>query len=256
MHANLPVFLRMFSVVLAFASLPGCGKSQTAAPRGADQSLSQLAGIAMSGMSNTDVVHQIAVKGKGEAVGYLARIAISPIAARENRITAIDELVRIGNPDAVAGVADVLAPHDPIDVREHAAKALVNSNCTERCLKAVLTYLYRVSSGETSLREQSKLASVRTEFVRQQQGIVDTLREVLCKHERETITILVTMYGLGTEEPSRFAVDTVGQLQLRQACDLLIQSEDYQQKLSKIAQSNPSRTAEVIRELKCRNVAE
>jgi DNA-binding CsgD family transcriptional regulator len=235
-------------VLLTLCCTTSCARTQSGAE---DENLRKLWGTAVNGRPSPEVVHQIALTKKNNAVRILVAVAMTPTAASENRDTAIDELSKIGNAEATEGIAELLAPHQYMTIREHAARAIQGSNCSERCIELVLFYLYRLSSGEVALRERLKNKSVQQQILQAQNQVVANLHTTLVRHRAQTLSALAAIYGLGTEEPSQFAIKMVEQLQLTEACDLLLRSEEQQQRLTLISNSDPTDTKSAIRQLGC-----
>ena len=105
------------------------------------------------------------------------------------------------------------------------------------------------------MRDQFLKESVQRVLEEDQKQVVLSLNGVLAQHKDDVLQILTTNYGLGSEEPSPFSLQMVERLQLREACDHLMKSEDYQQKMSSFTKSDPARTSKVIDELGCRSNA-
>jgi hypothetical protein len=236
-------------VLLSAICVSASAHSQT---RDREEDLRKLFGTAVSGLPSAEVVHRIALSGKGDTVRLLVAIAATPTAAFQNREAAIVELTRLASPEAMEGLAELLAPHQPLTIRESVARGLESSNCSERCVKSVLFYLYRLWAGEKSLREQTKNSSLAEEFGLQQAHVVSSLETLLTRQKTRTLGVLLATYGLGTEEPSPFGIDLVQRLHWRESCDLLMRSESYQQKLSVMSKTDPMKTTKAIELLDCR----
>jgi hypothetical protein len=221
-------------------------------PKEPDENLRQLFGTAVSGIPSLAAVHRITDSKSPERVHLLILIANAPYAASENRDAAIDDLAKIGSADAFEGIAELLAPHQAVGVRLRAAKALRNPGCSEGCLTAALFYLYRLSAGEQALGDQVFHESTRRSIEEDQQQVLSELNEVLTKHQSDVLKILTFTYGLGSPAPSPFSLEIVEKLHLSQGCDLLLKSEDYEQRWSRFRKTDPERTRKAIEKLGCR----
>lgn len=209
-----------------------------------------------SGTPTPELVRELAKTDK--AVPALLAIAITPWANGDNRHTAIEELSKMGREDSADALAQLLVPHQPLRMREEAANGLLKSPCKVRCTRSVLSYLYRRSQGERNKLESLKITSpeMQREFAADDAKITATLHEVLRKLPNETLDALVTVYGIGTEQPSAFGLAAIKELRLTEGCDLLLRSEHMQLTLQKGGEGEPTNTKAVIKELGCRSAVE
>jgi hypothetical protein len=228
--------------VLAFSC-----KAQSPTP---PQDIRQVYGIAVSGEVTPDAVQRIAALPIPEATELLSSLVITPTASFENRLGALDELNRLATPDAFEGIAKILAPHTPMDLREHAAELLARSNqCSNRCIYSVLFYLYRSAAGEMAAREKD--AKHHVEIEQRKNGIVAELDRLLARERKAAIGSLIAFYGLGTDEPSEFSLSLLRRLRVTESCPYLVKSAELQSRLAKIRPSNPASTLKLIKDLGC-----
>jgi len=243
---------QVITMVGALLVLSGCGDSKSGRNETVDASLKQLVGEAASGIPSSDAVRKIAASNSPDKVRLLILIVNAPYTEFGTRDAAVNELARIGSPDALEGVAELLTPHQGAAMRLRATELLKNSSCSDHCLKAVLFYVYRVSVGEETLRDQVSNEHVRQTIEEDQQQVASGIDTVLLQHRGDVLRILATSYGLGTAEPSKFSLETVERLHLIEACDLLLKSEEYQQKMNRFFKTTPGVTRKTIDALSCR----
>jgi hypothetical protein len=251
MYCNVHCRMGLLSIILV--CMPACGNSQTKQSGKSSDTIRQLFGKAVSGLPSPETVHQIAISDDPDKVRLLAIIAKELQPDGGNRLVSISELARIGSPDAMEDVAELLAPHQAIEIRLHATEALKNSQCSERCLKTVMFYLYRLFSGEQAQREQLLREAGRRIIEEGQEKVVSGLNSVLMQHRTDVLKILGADYGLGSDEPSPFSLEMVERLRFQEACDLLRKSEEYQRKWSRLAKSDPAHMTKTIEALGCRS---
>ncbi len=135
-------------------------------------------------------------------------------------------------------LAELLQPHVSITVRGAVARALGRLPCESECVAAVLHYLERISQGEPNTEDRARLdfghsqagerARERTTraITKQQEAVYIGLYDVLRREDQLTTDRLVRVYGLGTAEPSKFALALIVRMHLTQACPALLRSRE------------------------------
>ena len=134
------------------------------------------------------------------------------------------------DPSISAALASVLQPHEPLPTREAAANALRELPCMAECITSILHYLERVWQGELNYEDRSTFApgfdeSVKADLAKNQEALYQTLYGVLQRENRTTIEVLIRVYGLATDAPSKFAIDLLSRARLSDACPALLRSE-------------------------------
>ncbi len=176
----------------------------------------------------TAAVRKLADYKGGRSSELLLEIALidSPIVWPQARDEAIKALSRRGDSRVSAALADRLQPHQPIATRAALSRALVEMKCGEPCISSILHYLERLAHGEPNFED--RLEPPNSEFKKslesEQSEVIHNLHKVLLKEHSETVRKLIEIYGLGTENPSTFALDLVSYLDLRDACPILLQT--------------------------------
>jgi len=135
------------------------------------------------------------------------------------------------NDPAVAGqLAYLLQPHEGLDNRQAAADALQSLPCKGECNRSILHYLQRISAGEPNYEDRTVFPSMFQDITvnlrKDQQELYSKLYAVLNREKLETLTNLVTIYGLGSVAPSRFGIDLVTRAKMQEACPLLLKSQE------------------------------
>lgn len=231
--------------------LISCGHSKADGTPNNDARVRELYLRAVSGLPDPQTVHMIATSQSTDTVKYLTLVASTLQADSGNRLAAIDELGRIGSPEAGEGLARLLAPHYGVAMRLRATQALSKSQCMDQCIEAILFYLYRLSVGDTAMRDQALEESAQRGIDDKQKEVLSSIDTLLVQHKKDVIAVLSSKYGLGTDEPSPFSLETVGRLRLQEACDALFKSQEYQQTLSKYTKSSPDHTTAAVKQIGC-----
>jgi hypothetical protein len=102
-------FLNVFSLCILIFLL-SCGKYQSTQVDPSSQGVRQLFLTAVSGLPSPEVVHQIATSKSPETVRLLVLIVNAPNTESGNRDAAIDELSRLGTPDALESIGELFGP--------------------------------------------------------------------------------------------------------------------------------------------------
>ncbi len=138
----------------------------------------------------------------------------------ENRIAAIQALVNRHAGALVSRLAELLVPQESLAVRKEIAQALYSTGCSTECVKNVLYFEERMWHGARPAEEV--LAELPDSTSPPEKELQNVLDEVLRKNRTSTMLVLAKVYGLATDFPSPFAVETVQRLGLKEACPLLM----------------------------------
>lgn len=169
--------------------------------------------------ADPSLVSKLASYRGNRSADLLLIIAGGP-APTENRVAAIQALVDRKDAALVSRVSAVLVPPEPLAVRQAIAQALFTSGCTPECIKNVLYFEERMSNGARPAEDvQADPPRTMSEQEQQLQSLLD---EVLKKNKGALGIVLGQVYGLTTNFPSSFAIQTVERLNLREACPSLI----------------------------------
>ena len=144
-------------------------------------------------------------------------------------IEAVGALRERKEPEVADALADLLQPHTSLALRQAVASALPDLPCGSVCIRSILHYLERIAQGELNTEDRLTLPAgaegVAASLKRAQQAAYDGLYSVLKQQKLVTLAVMESVYGLGTAEPSPFALDLVSRLELPDACPLLVQSD-------------------------------
>jgi hypothetical protein len=145
----------------------------------------------------------------------------------EVQVQAIKALQESPDPEIAVKLSSLLQPHYGLDVRAATAQSLQRLPCKGECILGILHYLERVSRGEVNYEDA--FIPARTNPVispkKQQQDFYESLCVVLRRETSDTTATLRNVYGVGSPMPSRFALDLLSRLGLREACPLLLESD-------------------------------
>jgi hypothetical protein len=185
---------------------------------------------------------QAAVKSLASYRGQRSTSMLLDIALRQNPLApeaqteAIKALSRRKDPQIALRLASLLQPQEGLDTRKAAAAALQNLPCNRECIASILHYLERIWRGEPNDEDRWVLPPgnerVIANYRAGQRATYDDLYSVLRREKRETFTNLVSVYGLGSDGPSPFALELVSRLELHEACPYLQESERQLKDLS------------------------
>jgi hypothetical protein len=176
---------------------------------------------AMYGNGNPTIVAKLASYGGERSADLLLIIAGGP-ATEENRLAAIHALVERKDVSLVSRLSALLVPPEPLAVRQAIAQALHSTGCSPECMKNVLYYEERISNGARPA-EAVQATPPRT-LSKQEQDLQAMLDEVLRKNKAALGIVLGQVYGLNTNFPSSFAIQTVERLDVREACPPLLRT--------------------------------
>lgn len=207
---------------------------------------------------------QAAVRGLGafkddRSTQMLLSIALgqTPLPWPDVQREAIVALASRNDPSISAALANVLQPHHPFPVRQAAAEALRTVPCSTECVRAVLHYLERVWAGEPNYEDRTVFAaglneSVKADHAKEQAALFQTLSGVLRRERTSTLNTLGQVYGLGTNAPSEFSLTLVTRIVFRDACAMVLQSEQHAKDASADSFVAPREELEAtVRSLKC-----
>jgi hypothetical protein len=179
-----------------------------------------------------DAVRKLATYRGEKASRMLADVALGrgPLVWPQARREAIKALAKREGRDAELALACLLQPHEGIAVRRDAAAVLQGRSCGLECVELVLHYLERVWWGELNYEDRTIFPpgteALRADQQSEQQALYSDLYSILRRERAETIVALTNVYGLGTDDPSPFALALLSRIQLNEACPLLEQSAE------------------------------
>jgi hypothetical protein len=198
----------------------------------------------------------IAVKKLGTFSGRKATAMLLEIALgrypnawvwSEPRNAAIKELRSRHDTDYSSDLASLLQPHENLESRQLAANALANSGCNIPCINSVLHYVERRWRGEPTVEE--RLPYVPDEIRKEQFELESQLDSVLLRHQKDTLASLSAIYGLGSADPSPYAIALVRRLHLDTACPALVSSRKNASSIRGFRE--PAELADAISALRC-----
>jgi hypothetical protein len=178
-----------------------------------------LAHAATEGKPDPSTVSKLAGY-RGQRSSELLLVIAGGPAPQPNRVAAIHALVERKDAALIARLSALLVPPEPLDVRQAIAQALLTSSCSPECLKNVLYYEERMSNGARPAEEVQ--ADVPRTLSKPEQELIGVLDEVLKKNKPALGVVLGQVYGLATNFPSSFAIQTVERLDIKQACPALV----------------------------------
>jgi hypothetical protein len=217
--------------------------------------------IAIGQRSFSSVKSQAAVKelakfsGK-QATKYLLQIANSQTSAiLGSQKTAISALATRDDPSIADRLSSQLQLYESLDARMEIAKTLAKLPCEFECIHSILYYKERRWRGEPTIQEQfvdPNFEEGNANLEKEEQDISQLLDGVLVREQRQTIQVLVNIYGLGTLNPSVFALTLTQQLGLEQSCPLLTSSFKEMKKFPEVYYKGPTlKTSLALQALKC-----
>jgi len=180
---------------------------------------------------STDAVRKLARYRGRRATAMLLDIALGHtlMVSGDLQVEAIKDLAMRDDPQVPVAVAELLQPQEGLDTRQAAATALQHLPCRDECNRSILHYLERIWRGEPNYEDRTPLPpdfrDVTASLQEDQQTLYGNLYSVLRRERMETLTNLVKVYGLGTDAPSAFALDLISRLGMRDACPLLLRSD-------------------------------
>lgn len=157
---------------------------------------------------------------RGTRAAELLLVIAASAPTQENRIAAIQALVDRKAGPLVWRLSEMLVPPESLAIRKQVADALYKSGCSPECVKNVLYYQEAMADGARPSEDVQ--ADPPTKLSEPEQELRTALDEVLKKNKGSVGIVLTKVYGLATDFPSPFAVQTVQRLDLREACPLLM----------------------------------
>lgn len=182
-------------------------------------------------VESMNAVNRLASYRGRRSTEFLINIAIGrgQYVSAETQIAAIAALSRRKDPDVAVMLAGLLQPHQGLSVRRAVAKALQRIPCNSLCTRAILHYLERTSLGEPNSEDlvirPAGFDDVTVALRKDQTALYDDLYAVLRREKLETLIALTQVYGLGSDDPSIFALGLTGVLGIHEACSLLKESD-------------------------------
>jgi hypothetical protein len=140
-------------------------------------------------------------------------------------------------------LATLLQPHSGLRSRQEVAAALNDIPCQNECIRSILHYLERITNGE--LNDEDRMIfppgaeSWKTEQEKDEQLLYGNLQAVLKRESETTLSNLSAIYGLGSDNPSKFGLALISQMNFREACPLLLQSREALNRRSVAAYRGP-----------------
>ncbi len=165
------------------------------------------------------VVKKLASYSGQRAAEWLMLVA-GGAPAQENRLAAIQLLVDRKAAPEVSRLSELLLPTESLPVRQAVASAIYKTGCSPECVRNVLYYQERIWRGDRPAEDTQ--AEPPQEISEPEKELRTSLDEVLKKNKQATGLVLTKVYGLATDFPSPFAVETVERLDLKEACPLLM----------------------------------
>ncbi len=215
-----------------------------------NQAMAQLyAEAADLSVFRSSVESQAAVRKLATYRGQRSTDMLLSLALQDNpvvpqvQIEAISALQERDDPRIAPALANLLQPHEGLDVRQSVATALQSLPCKGECIRAILHYLERIWRGEPNYEDrivhgpgfEDAAASLRKD----QQDLYSRLYSVLRREKVETLETLTEVHGIGGVGPSPFALNLLSRLGLQEACPLLLQSERQLKDFSAVFNNAP-----------------
>jgi len=177
--------------------------------------------------------------------------------APEAQTEAIKALSKRKNAEIATVFANLLQPHERLGIRQAAATGLKDLPCKGDCVRSVLHYLERVWRGEPNEEDRTVFPpgaeDLRSDQRTSQQVLYGTLYSVLQREKVETLGNLMQVYGVGSDDPSPFALDLLSRIQLHEACPYLVQSDrSIENSPSGLYIAPPKELQVAIASLKCK----
>jgi len=178
-----------------------------------------LARVARDKNADPSVVSKLAGYRGGRASEMLFLVA-GTAPSPENRIAAIQALVRRKDTFFVSRLSELLLPSEPLVIRKEIAGALNQTGCPLQCVRNVLYFEERMANGARPAEDVT--AQVPRKLSQQEMQLQNALDEVLKKNKPALLLVLGSVYGMASDFPSPFAIDVAERLDFREACPLLV----------------------------------
>lgn len=204
-----------------------------------------------------DAVRRLATYRGQRSTDYLFALAFqtNPLAP-EAQTEAIRALGERRDPTISSALASLLQPHEGLNVRQAIAVALKDVPCKGECILSILHYLERIWRGDLNHEDRFVWSRdsevIVADRLKDQQALYGALYSVLRQGKTETLEALIKLHGIGSSDPSPFALDLLPRLQLHEACPYLLQSERHLTDLSAEFYKAPRQELQsAIASLKC-----
>jgi hypothetical protein len=210
----------------------------------------------VSTAQSLDAVKKLASYGGSRSTELLIRIATESggFADEEVKREAISSLV--DRRDSSVGIifANALQPHEDFENRELAAEALQKVPCSLDCIASILHYLERIFAGEVNVEDGLAVPDdVRRSFQSDEHKLYEILYGVLKQHPTETAESLIRVYGLGSNSPSKFAIDLAVRIHLQEACPALLGTDRSYRQSPELFRNAPRQEVQsAINSLNCK----
>jgi hypothetical protein len=204
-----------------------------------------------------DAVRRLATYRGQRSTEYLLALAVQTnVLAPDVQTEAIRALRERNDPTIAPALAALLQPHEGLKVRQSAATALQGLPCKGECIVSILHYLERMWRGDLNYEDRwvdSAGADHRNvDLKAEQESVYAALYAVLRRERMETLGGLIKLHGIGTTNPSAFALDLLARLQIQEACPYLLQSDRQLKDLSPEFYKAPRQELQsAIASLKC-----
>jgi hypothetical protein len=156
-------------------------------------------------------------------------------------------------------LAVLLQPHQGLVVRREAAIALQKLPCNNLCVRAILHYLERTSQGQLNSEDlvvrPTGFDDVSISLKKDQTVVYNDLFAVLRREKGETLINLAEVYGLGSDDPSLFALELSSKLGIHEACPVLKQSDNAIKELSEPNKAPRQAVQTALSSLQCDRAA-
>jgi hypothetical protein len=133
---------------------------------------------------------------------------------------AIRVLGQTGDSETADRLALLVRPWRGLAVRAAAADSLLKLPCSPECVHSLLDYKERKWRGDLSV-ETILDTDIPNETREKENEIDQKLDRLLLNNRRDTLRILIEIYGLGEIEVSPFALHLIRELKLTEACRLM-----------------------------------
>ena len=168
-----------------------------------------------------------------ETTRAVIAIALSPYARPDTATMLIPILASRRAPETSEALSQFLQPHIPLAVRREAADALKQAGCFSACISNTLHYKERLWKGDVPIELDVKQGEdAKQHFQNEENAINDALDFVLQHDPHATLQQLRRVYGLGSMQPSYFALSVLQELTLVEACKDL--SKPYLQEIANV----------------------
>lgn len=156
----------------------------------------------------------------GQRSAELLLIIAGSAPTEENRLTALQALVDRKDALRISRLSELLVLPESLKIRQAMANALYKTGCTPECVKNVMYHEERMWRGDRPSEDVQ--ANQPKELSEVEKELQTSLDEVIKKNKPALGAVLARVYGLASDFPSPFAVETVERLELKEACPLLM----------------------------------